>query len=125
MTIGKYFDIVHRLLERHWAVDSKNVTYKSFAKEDGKISGRIVLIDGSYIDFAERVFISDRRLLRGRYRYQYMKDDEIFRYDNYPKHPGISPPFHHKHSSTGIIQLDAAPKLIDIIEEAVRHMFLT
>ena len=48
---------------------------------------------------------------------------EIFRYDNYSKQPAISPPFHHKHSSAGTIQLDAAPQLIDIIEEAVCHMF--
>lgn len=62
-------------------------------------------------------------MTKGRYRYRYLKDVEIFRYDNYPKHPGISSPFHHKHTSTGVIQLEAAPKLIDIIEEALRQLF--
>ena len=51
------------------------------------------------------------------------KNVEIFRHDNYPKLPGISPPFHHKLSCTGTIQLGVAPKLIDILGEAVRPMF--
>jgi len=61
-------------------------------------------------------------LIKGRYAYQYMKNHQVFRYDNYPNHPGISSPFHHKHTSTGVVQLEIAPKLADIIEEAVRYI---
>jgi hypothetical protein len=50
------------------------------------------------------------------------KDVGIFRNDNYPMHPRTSPPFHQQHSSTGTIQLDAVPQLIDMIEEAARHL---
>jgi hypothetical protein len=45
-------------------------------------------------------------------------------YDNFPKHPGTVYPFHHKHiSKRQTIQLHEAPKLIDVIEEALRYMF--
>ncbi|RIK69712.1 hypothetical protein DCC62_23570 [candidate division KSB1 bacterium] len=123
MTFEKYCGIVSRLLERHWGVIDKDVIYKSYSREIGRIAGCITLVDGSYIDFAEEIIFVNRKMTKGRYRYQYLKDVEIFRYDNYPKHPGISFPFHHKHTSTGVIQLEAAPKLIDIIEEALRQLF--
>jgi len=49
---------------------------------------------------------------------------EVFRYDNFEKHPGIRAPYHHKHiSKRRAVQLEEAPKLIDVIEEAVRYMF--
>jgi len=50
--------------------------------------------------------------------------NEVFRYDNYPNHPGLRSPFHHKHvPKRRLAQLKAAPKLIDVLEEALRYMF--
>jgi hypothetical protein len=91
----------------------------------GKISGKIILLDGSYIDFSEEILIVDKLVTKLRYRYEYVKDkQEVFRYDNFAKHPGIQPPYHHKHvSKRRVIQLEEAPKLIDVIEEALRYMF--
>jgi len=59
------------------------------------------------------------------YRYEYVKNkQEVFRYDNFAKHPGIRPPYHHKHiSKRRAVQLQEAPKLIDVLEEALRYMF--
>jgi hypothetical protein len=51
-----------------------------------------------------------------------MKNNQVFLYDNYPNHPGISSPFHHKHTSKGVVQLEVAPKLADIIEVAVKYI---
>jgi len=58
-------------------------------------------------------------------RYECVKDkNEVFRYDNFARHPGIRAPYHHKHiSKRRAVQLEEAPKLIDVIEEAVRYMF--
>jgi len=58
-------------------------------------------------------------------RYEYVKDkNEVFRYDNFARHPGIRAPYHHKHiSKRRAVQLEEAPKFIDVIEEAVRYMF--
>jgi hypothetical protein len=91
----------------------------------GKISGKIILLDASYIDFSEEILIVDKRVAKLRYRYEYVKDKaQIFRYDNFEKHPGIRPPHHHKHiSKQRVVQLEEAPKLIDVIEEALRYMF--
>jgi len=123
MTLEKYFQVVHKLLETHWAVDDHNVSYSVFSSTDGLINGRIFLLDGSYIDFLEEVFIVKKTVVKGKYRYQFIKDSAVFRYDNYSRHPGITSPFHHKHTSTGTVQLEVAPKLIDIIEEAIRFLF--
>jgi len=83
------------------------------------------LLDGSYIDFSEEILILENLVTKPRYRYEYVKDkNEIFRYDNFAKHPGIRPPYHHKHiSKRRAVQLQEAPKLIDILEEALRYMF--
>ena len=83
------------------------------------------MLDGSHIDFSEDILIVDKLINKLRYRYEYVKNkQEVFRYDNFAKHPSISPPYHHKHiSKRQVIQLEEAPKLIDVIEEALRYMF--
>ncbi len=87
------------------------------------IKGRIFLRDNSYIDFLEEVFVTKKMVVKGKYHYQFVKEEAVFRYDNYSRHPGITSPFHHKHTSAGIIQLEAAPKLVDVIAEATRYIF--
>jgi len=122
VTFEKYSHIIHNLLEHHWAITEPQVDYELFSKEKAKIEGRVALYDGSFIDIDEKLLIVRKNVVKSRYSYQYMKDSQIFRYDNYPNHPGISFPFHHKHTPKGVIQLEAAPKLADIIEEAVRYI---
>ncbi len=125
MTFEKYLHIVDNLLARHWAITENQVIATINTPNFGKINGKVVLLDGSYIDFSEEILIVDRLVTKLRYRYEYVKDKtEIFRYDNFEKHPGIRPPFHHKHvSKQRVIQFKEAPKLIDVIEEALRYMF--
>ena len=123
MALEKYFHVVHKLLETHWAVDDHNVSYSAFSRADGIINGRVFLLDGSYIDFLEEIFVVKKTIVKGKYHYQFIKDSAVFRYDNYSRHPGITSPFHHKHSSTGTVQLEAAPKLVDVIVEAARYIF--
>jgi hypothetical protein len=125
MTFENYLHIVDNLLTRHWAITENQVTATISTPTFGKINGKVILLDGSYIDFSEEILIVDKLVTKLRYRYEFVKDkNEVFRYDNFAKHPGIRPPFHHKHvSKRRAIQLKEAPKLIDVIEEAVRHMF--
>lgn len=125
MNIDKYLRIIDSLLTRHWAIADKQVTATTLSSKYGKIGGKIILLDGSYIDFSEEILIVEKTFTKPNYRYEYVKDkNEVFRYDNFAKHPGIRPPFHHKHvSKRRAIQLEGPPKLIDVIEEAVRHMF--
>ncbi len=125
MNIDKYLRIIDNLLTRHWAIADKQVAATTLSSKYGKIGGKIILLDGSYIDFSEEILIVEKIFTKPNYRYQYVKDkNEVFRYDNFAKHPGIRSPFHHKHiSKRRVVQLKEAPKLIDVIEEAVRYMF--
>jgi hypothetical protein len=125
MKFERYLHIIDNLLQNHWAIADTQIIPQIYTPEHGKIEGKIILLDGSYIDFSEEILIAARLVTKPRYRYEYVKDkNEVFRYDNFAKHPGIRPPFHHKHvSKRRAIQLKEAPKLIDIIEEALRYMF--
>lgn len=125
MTFEGYARIIDSMLVKHWAVTTTEVQVKGRDQQQGTITGTIALLDGSYIDFFEEVFISSNVLGKRRYSYQYVKNQaEVFRYDNYPNHPGLRPPYHHKHvSNQSLVHLEEAPKLIDVLEEALRYMF--
>jgi hypothetical protein len=125
MKFEGYLHIIDNLLQNHWAIADTQIIPQIYTPEHGKIEGKIILLDGSYIDFSEEILIAARLVTKPRYRYEYVKDkNEVFRYDNFAKHPGIRPPFHHKHiSKRRAIQVKEAPKLIDVIEEALRYMF--
>lgn len=125
MKYEKYVRILESFLRRHWAVAETQLTVEKYTIEHGYIDGRIILLDGSYIDFSEEILVVDKIATKPYYRYEFVKDKaEVFRYDNFAKHPGIRPPYHHKHiSKRRVIQVKEAPKLIDVIEEALRYLF--
>jgi hypothetical protein len=126
MTFEGYARIVDSTLERHWAIADTQVNAKERDPIQGTITGMVTLLDGSYIDFFEEVLISSNVISKRRYSYQYVKNEsEVFRYDNYPNHPGLRPPYHHKHvaAKRRVVRLKEAPKLIDVLEEALRYMF--
>ena len=74
MTFEKYLRIVDNLSDRHWAIAENHVTATIRTTTFGKIDGKIVLLDGSYIDFSEEIFIIDNQVTKLRYRYEYVKD---------------------------------------------------
>ncbi len=125
MTFEGYAGIVDSTLERHWAVADTQVNAKERDQKQGTITGMITLHDGSYIDFFEEILILASAISKRRYSYQYVKNQQkVFRYDNYPNHPGLRPPYHHKHApQKRLALLKEAPKLIDVLEEALRYMF--
>jgi hypothetical protein len=119
MTFEKYSHIIYNLVRRHWAIVDFHATAKAFSTMRGRIDGKIMLLDDSYIDFSEEISIVAKLVTKVHYRYEFVKDKmEVFRYDNFERHPGIRPPYHHKHiSKRRVVQLKVAPKLINIIEE--------
>ncbi len=125
MTFEGYAQIVDSTLVRHWAIATAQVTVKERDEQQGTLTGTVILLDDSFIDFFEEILISSKSIGKRRYSYQYVKNQaEVFRYDNYPNHPGLRPPFHHKHvPQQDLVILEEAPKLIDILEEALRYMF--
>lgn len=125
MKFQEYVDIIDKLLQKHWAVVASPLAQDPYNPMRGTIEGKITLLDDSYIDFFEEISITPDGVEKSRYSYQYVKNQsEVFRYDNYPNHPGLRPPYHHKHvPQKRLAILKEAPKLIDILEEALRHMF--
>ena len=125
MSFEDYVAIIDTMLQKHWGITDAQVVPNAFGNKHGTIAGTVKLLDGSYVDFFEEILITPPDLSKRRYSYQYVKDEtEVFRYDNYPNHPGLRPPYHHKHvPKKRLALLKAAPKLIDILEEALRHMF--
>lgn len=98
MKFQAYVDIIDNLLRKHWAVIDSPVAQDPYNQTQGTVEGRITLLDGSFIDFFEEILIISNNIEKRRYSYQYVKHQtEVFRYDNYPNHPGLRPPYHHKH----------------------------
>ena len=125
MTFEGYVAIIDTMLQKHWGITEAQVVPDAFGNKHGIITGAVKLLDGSFIDFFEEILITSNHIEKRRYSYQYVKNQtEVFRYDNYPNHPGLRPPYHHKHvPRKRLARLKEAPKLVDILEEALRHMF--
>jgi hypothetical protein len=122
LRLARYFKAVHNLLGRYWSIGKKKVVYKTYSANMGEMVGKFFLLDGSFVDFSEQILIVDETIAKQRYSFRYKKDSEVFRYDNYHLHQGISSPFHHKHTSNGVIQLETPPNFYDIVVEAEREL---
>ena len=125
MTRERYFQIVSNILDRHWAIVHHDTNCELLGTEEGHILSTATFLDDSYLDFEEFIHIDQDEVRFGYYKYQYVKEKKpFFRYDNFPLHPGISQPYHHKHppESNQVMSLDRKPKLIEIIEE-IAHLF--
>ena len=124
MTIERYFHIVFNILNRYWAVVYHETVWEIFSAKEGHIRSRVTFLDASCLEFEEFVQIDQADIRWRYYKYHYIKDGQsVFRYDNYPRHPGISPPYHHKHISSQdrVLPVATKPKLIEVIEEITRQ----
>jgi len=127
LNIDRYFHIVDSLLYRHWAVVDDDSVYTAFSDVEGKITSRVYFLDGSYLDFEEYIEIRLDRIIKHRYKYQYIKEGkEVFRYDNFPLHPRVPFPYHHKHvrDVERVEILADAPRLLQVISEVVDMLFV-
>lgn len=126
MTINRYMTLVYSFLTRHWAIAEDQTEYEVIGDRHGRIVSRVVLLDGSSPYFSEYLVERGHREEKLRYRYQYVKEGtEVFRYDNFDRHPGIQAPYHHYHAPNGmVLQVNEAPSLIDVVEQASKLMFV-
>ena len=87
-----------------------------------------ISFDGSYLDFEEYIEIHLDRIIKHRYKYQYIKEgEEVFRYDNFPLHPGVPFPYHHHKHVRDVERVEIladAPRLIQVISEVVDMLFV-
>lgn len=93
-----------------------------FSDTEGKVLSKVQFGDGSYLDFEENIEIHQGRVIKQMYRYQYIREGkEMFRYDNFPRHPGVPSPYHHKHIAgrENVEILSTAPRLAEVLKEIV------
>lgn len=116
--IVQYFDLINATIENSQVV-SAELELEQLDSRRGTIDGVLYFVDGSRLEFTERVVIANAKPIKRAYRYQYVKSQSsVFRYDNAPHHPLLASFPHHKH--VGRKTLDAKePNLTQVIEEAV------
>ena len=125
MTVEQHFHIAFNILDRHWAVVTHETECEVLGPDEGHVLSTVTFLDASYLDLEEFIHIVQDEVRFGYYKYQYVKEGTaIFRYDNFPLHSGVSPPYHHKHlpSSNEVVTVVRKPKLIEVIEE-ITHLF--
>jgi len=136
--------MIDSILQRHWAVWEDETNYQFFSDTEGKVLSTVQFGDGSYLpnfslrkkssiirnnwkkslikDFEENIEIHQGQVIKQMYRYQYIREGkEMFRYDNFPRHPSVPSPYHHKHIAgrKNVEILSTAPILAEILKEIV------
>jgi len=94
--IYDYFSKVQRKLEAiKWIVIEQSVNFSFVSDEMGIITGKLVFIDYSILEFMELISVKEAE-----YRFQYMDKDKdlICRWDSAPHHKEISTFPYHLHT---------------------------
>jgi hypothetical protein len=88
------------------------------SKKEAYVTGRLTFVDLSFLQFSLFVTEKNRRLVFGKYRYQYMDTSRklVFRYDNAPHHKEISTFPHHKHLKN-VVVASSTPTFEELLEE--------
>jgi hypothetical protein len=102
-TIDQYFDSIDSAIRRSAAQDV-TISYVVSSPISVTISAKLTFADESHLEFFEKVMLRAGRLVKEKYRYQYLKEKRtIFRYDNSPHHPGLPNFPNHKHVGRKVV----------------------
>jgi hypothetical protein len=116
--VSQHFELIEKAVEYSGATAAEiDIERRDAAR--GLINGVVYFADGSRLEFSERVFIAKGRLVKSKYRYQFVRDEvAIFRYDNAPHHEHVATHPHHKHVGAKIIPA-IEPEFSQVLDEAV------
>ena len=117
--IYDYFSKVQRKLEAiKWITTEQSVNFDFVSDEMGIITGKLVFIDKSVLEFME--LVSEKE---AEYRFQYMDKDNglICRWDSAPHHKEVPTFPYHLHTKKGIKESKKANfvDILDIVTERV------
>jgi hypothetical protein len=100
MQVRDYFLELQNLLQSSTVIRTVDVEYELKSRTIGVIHGTVGMIDGSTLHFLELIVIQGAKIVRQKYRFQFMdrSGKMIFRYDNAPHHPEVETHPHHKHT---------------------------
>jgi len=117
--IYDYFSKVQRKLEAiKWVVIEQSVNFDFVSDEMGVITGKLVFIDKSILEFME--LVSEKE---AEYRFQHMDKDKglICRWDSAPHHKEVPTFPYHLHTKKGIKESKKVNfvDILDIVTEKV------
>lgn len=117
--IYDYFSQVQRKLESlKWIIIEQSINFDFVSDEMGIITGKLVFIDKSIMEFMELVSIKEAE-----YRFQYMGEDKslICRWDSAPHHKEVLTFPYHLHTKKGVKESKKVNliHLLDIVTEKV------
>lgn len=111
--ISDYFKDIELRIRASEVVADKKIDLLEFSSSEGMIRGRLLLVDGSVLEFME--YLKGGSRLKYRFHLMDKAGEMIFRYDDAPHHHTSTFP-HHKHAPDGIVG-SAERGLLDILEE--------
>ena len=123
--IYDYFSKVQRKLETlKWIVVEQSVNFDFVSDEMGIITGKLVFIDNTILDFMELVSEEESE-----YRFQYMDKNKnlICRWDSVPHHKEISTFPYHLHAKNEVKEsekMDFINVLDDVAEKVIDNLNL-
>jgi len=112
--IYDYFSKVQRKLEAiKWVIIEQSINFDFVSDEMGIITGKLVFIDHSILDFME--LISEKEI---EYRFQYMDKNKelVCRWDSAPHHKEVKTFPYHLHTKKGVEESKKA-NLIEILDD--------
>jgi len=112
--IYDYFSKVQKKLETiKWIVIEQSINFDFVSDEMGIITGKLVFVDHSILDFMELVSTREAE-----YRFHYMGKDKdlICRWDSAPHHKELVSFPYHLHTKKGVKE-NKKVNLIDILDD--------
>ena len=117
--IYDYFSKVQRKLETiKWIIIAQSINFDFVSDEMGVITGKLVFIDKSIVEFMELVSTKEAE-----YRFQYMDKDKglICRWDSAPHHKEVPTFPYHLHTKKGVKESKKV-NFIDILDIATEKV---
>jgi len=112
--ISYYFEEVElRLKESSAVIADKEIDFREFSSSEGTLRCRLLLVDGSILEFME--YLQGVARLKYRFHLTDKRGEIRFRYDNAPHH-NISTFPHHKHTPDGIVEVSER-SFLDALDE--------
>ena len=117
--IYDYFSSVQRRLEAlKWIIAEQSINFDFVSDEMGVITGKVVFIDKSILDFMELVSTKEAE-----YRFHYMDKDKnlIFRWDSAPHHKEVPTFPYHLHTKKEVKESKKV-NFIDILDVVIEKV---
>jgi len=112
--ISAYFREVELRLKDAEIIADRSIDLREFSATEGMLCGRLLLVDGSMLEFME--YLKEENRMKYRFHLMDKEGNMVFRYDNAPHHKEISSYPHHKHIPSYVTESDDKG-IMDVLDE--------